>query len=599
MANEREPGRFRRLALRSLAVLGAISLLFLALGFVLLLAALRGEGVPGRVILELDLERGLVEYVPDDPFAAVLSREALSVRDVVEALQRGAGDRRVVGLVTRVGSGGLGLAQVEEVRAAVTAFRASGKPAILFSETFGEFASGHGGYYLATAFDSIFLQPSGDVGLAGLISENPFLRGSLERAGVEPRMDHRYEYKNALNLFTEEEMTEPHREAVEGVLRSFYEQMVAGIAAGRGLDPAAVRAVIDNGPYFGDEAVRAGLVDRVAYRDEVYDSLRARIGGDPEFLYLRRYLRRAGRPHTRGPAVALIYGTGTVQRGRSEFDPMTGGSAMGSETVTRAFRDAVEDDDVRAIVFRIDSPGGSPVASDAIWRETVRAREAGKPVVVSMGNVAASGGYYVAAAADRIIAQPSTITGSIGVLGGKFLITGLTDRLGVTWGDVQVGGNATMWSAIRDYSPQEWERLQAMLDRIYAEFTGKVAQGRNLPLDSVHAVARGRVWSGVDAHRLGLVDELGGLDLALLRAREAAGLAPDAPFRLRVFPRERTLLEMVLDRSREGDSSYPVSALAPLARTLETLRPLLLLARQAGLLGDPGLLTMPPMRTEW
>lgn len=591
--SEHRPGLARRIFSRTLMVLGAITLLLLILVVVGVFLG-RGEGVPSRVILEMNLEQGLAEYVPDDPIATALAREQLTVRDVVEALHRASTDDRVVGLVARVGAGGMGLAQVEEIREAVTAFRASGKPAVVFSETFGEFAAGQGGYYLATAFERIYLQPSGDVGLAGLISETPFLEGTLEKAGVEPRMDHRYEYKNAMNLFTESEMTEPHREAVAAVLRSSYGNIVAGIAAGRGFAPDEARRIADGGPYYGNEALQARLVDGLAYRDEVYDSLRAGVGGDPEFLFLSRYIAGAGRPFRSGTGVALIYGTGTVQRGTSEFSPVTGGVAMGSETVTRAFRDAIEDDDVKAILFRVDSPGGSYVASDAIWRETMRARAAGKPVIVSMGNVAGSGGYFVAMGADRIVAHPSTITGSIGVVGGKMLINELSSKLGVTWDDVQVGGNATMWSATNDYSEEEWARMQALLDRIYQDFTAKVAQGRRLPADSVHAIARGRIWSGADAHRLGLVDELGGFQVALRLVREAAGLEPDAPIHLKLYPAPRTFLQMVMERGRDRNS-YPTGAATAVSLTRE-LQPLLEHARRLGLLGSPGVLTMPEVR---
>jgi protease IV len=586
---ENRGSRVRRFFSRTLMVMGALTLLFVSIVLIALLFG-RGERVPSRVVLELDLEQGLVEYVPDDPIAAALARDQLSIRDVVEALHRATMDDRVVALVARVGAGELGLAQVEEIRDAVTAFRASGKPTILFSETFGEFASGQGGYYLATAFEEVYLQPSGDVGLAGLISLNPFFSGTLEQLGVEVRMDNRYEYKNALNIFTETEMTEPHREAVEAVLRSSYENIVAGISTGRGMTRDEARQVIDNGPYYGEEAVRARLVDGLAYRDEVYDSLRARVGGDPEFLFLRRYLKGAGRPFQRGEEIALIYGTGTVQRGSSDFSPLTGGSAMGSETVARAFRDAIEDDAIRAIVFRVDSPGGSYVASDVIWRETMRAKAAGKPVIVTMGNVAGSGGYFVAMGADRIVAQPSTITGSIGVVGGKLLLNELSGKLGVTWDDVQVGGNASMWSTFHDYSPAESQRMQALLDRIYQDFTAKVAAGRGLSPDSVHTIARGRIWSGADAHRLGLVDELGGFHVALRLAREAAGIDPDAAIRLRVFPAERTFLELLLDRGRR--SSYPTGHDVS-ARLIREMQPIVGMARRAGLLGSPGVLTMP------
>jgi protease IV len=581
----------RHLIGRILAVIGGIAVVSLLLFFLVVLTATRREGVPRQVILELNLEDGLVEHVPDDPFAGAFARRQLVVRDVVEALHSAADDRRVLGLVARVGSGGIGVARAEEIRDAVLAFRRSGKPAVLFSETFGEFGPGVGGYYLATAFDSIYLQPSGDLGLTGLLSQSPFLAGTLEQLDVRATVSQRHEYKSAGEMLTERGFTEPAREAVTGVLQSIYTQIAGAIAETRGLTLEQARQRIDNGPYFGEEAVRAGLVDRLAYRDEVYDSLRARVGGDPSFLYVQRYLQRAGRPHTRGQRVALIYGVGNVTRGASEFDPLSGGSSMGAETVARAFRDAVEDDRVRAIVFRIDSPGGSYVASDAIWRETVRARAAGKPVIASMGNVAGSGGYFVAMAADRILAQPSTITGSIGVVATSLATRDFFNRFGVSWDTVQVGGNATMWSGIYEQSPEERQRMEQNLDRIYADFTQKVAQGRGMTPTQVHEVARGRIWSGADALRLGLVDELGGLDAALRAAREAAGLAPDAPITLQVYPERRPFLLQLMDRGR--DNSYPTRYDAIAERTLRALRPVARLARELGLAAEPGALLMP------
>jgi protease IV len=590
MANDRQESRWRAAGRKTLTVIGGITVFFILFLLVTSLL-LRREGVPSRVILELDLERGVVEYVPDDPFATLLRRDAITTRDVVEALKRAESDDRVLGLVARTAGGGLGMAQVEEIRDAVTSFRATGKPALFFSETFGEFGPGRSGYYLATAFDEIHLQPSGDVGLTGLVAEIPFLRGTLDEIGILPQVDQRHEYKDALLLFSDESLTAPAREAIERILTSMYENLVEGIATGRGLDPQRVRELIDGGPYFGEEAVRAGLVDRLSYRDEVYDSLRETVGGSGEFLFAHHYLNRAGRPHQRGPAIALIYGTGTVMRGTSQIDPFVGGASLGSETVTRAIRDAVAADDVRAIIFRIDSPGGSYVASDAVWREVQRARAAGKPVIATMGNMAGSGGYFVAMGADRIVAQPSTLTGSIGVAGGKMVVTELTERLGVTWDDVQVGGNATMWSPFSEFTEPEWDRFQTSLDRIYADFTAKAAAGRNLSVDSLHTLARGRVWTGADAQRIGLVDELGGFDVALRLARDIAGLDPDEPVRLRVYPRERTLFEMLVDARRP--SSYDTRAIEAALRGAAVAGQLLEGARLDALLSPAGPLVMP------
>jgi protease IV len=590
MTEEKRSTRFGSCITVVLAALGAMTLGLLLLLLVFSLV-LRGERVPRRVILELDLERGVIENVPPDPLGALIRRDDLTLRDAVEALKRAESDDRVLALVARVGGGGLGMAQIEELREAVTSFRGTGKPALLFSETFGEFGPGRAGYYLATAFDEIHLQPSGDVGLAGLIAETPFLAGTLDRLGIQAQMDHRHEYKDALNLLTEEQMTPPQREATERLLTSWYEHLIGGIAAGRGVDPATARRLIDEGPYYGGEALAAGLVDGLSYRDEVYDSLRARVGGG-EFLFVQHYLRRAGRPHTRGPTVALIFGTGAVLRGESKIDPLIGGAAMGSETVTRAFREAIESDAVRAIVFRVDSPGGSYVASDAIWRETVRAREAGKPVIVSMGDVAASGGYFVAMGADRIVAHPSTLTGSIGVYAGKMVIEELSESLGIAWDDVRVGGNTTMWSSVQEYSAAEWARMQAALDRIYDDFTAKAAAGRGLSRDSTHAIARGRVWTGADAERLGLVDELGGFDVALRLARELGGIEPDERITLRVFPRQRTFLEMLLQPRPSG--SYP-TGIETLVQAAAMVDPLLRQLRELGLFPPRGVLTAPPL----
>jgi protease IV len=584
--------RGRSLVVRALATVGGVTLLFLVLGVISLLLLARGEGVPRRVILELDVDRGVVEAIPDDPFGALLRGSELTLRDAVEALKRAETDDRVVGLIARTGSGALGGAKVEELRAAVASFRATGKPAVLYAETFGEFGPGRGDYYLATAFEEISMQPSGDVGLAGLLAETPFLGGTFAQFGVEPQFGARHEYKDAVNLFTETEMTEPQREATLRVLQSVHATLVDAIALGRGLDTTTVRALIDRGPFFGEEAVAARLVDRLAYRDEVYDGFRDRVGGG-EFLLAEQYLRRAGRPHRRGTGIALIFGTGAVQRGENTISPLVGGAAMGSESITRAFRDAVASPDIRAIVFRVDSPGGSYVASDAIWREVVRAREAGKPVVVSMGDVAGSGGYFVAMAADRIVAHPSTITGSIGVFAGKMLVGDLSSRVGVTWDDVRVGGNATMWSIVEGYSESERERLETNLDRIYDDFTRKAASGRGLSVDSIDALARGRIWTGTDAWRAGLVDELGGYEVALRLARELAGVEPDASVELRVFPRQRNWLEMLLQPSRHPGYSRTVAGMRELAGLAGVAAEVGAVARELGLFSSGGALRMP------
>lgn len=586
----------KKLVVRILATIGAWVVIMAIVG--LLSSFLSRQHVPDSVVLEMDLGRGLVEYLPADPVASLMFEKAHTTRDVVDALERAAHDERVVGLLARISPARLGLAQIQEIRDAVHRFRAQGKPALAYAESLGGVGPGNGVYYLATAFDEIHIQPSGGVGLTGLMVESTFFQGTLEKLGIEPRIGSRGKYKNAVNIYTQRKYTPPHKEAVQRVMDSQFGQLVDGIAQARGLDQDRVRALIDTGPFLAQDALKAGLVDGLAYRDEVYDTLTARTGQDAR-LSLFTYLDRAGRPHTEGDSIALIYGVGIVQSGKTSYDPLFGGPTMGADTVAAAFRGAVADTDVRAIIFRVDSRGGSPVASETIWHETIRAQQAGKPVIVSMGNVAGSGGYLVATAADKIVAQPGTITGSIGVFGGKMLTAGLSEKLGLSSDEVHTSDNATMWSSNLDFSPAQWAKFNQQLDWIYQDFTTKVAQGRKLDHAHVLSVAEGRVWTGEDARARGLVDELGGFPVALRLAKAAAGIAADAPVQLRLFPRERsfvaTLLARLLDEDTEDEVYAPGAALRP---TLHALRPLVRLLHDLGPGSEPGVLTMPEWEME-
>jgi len=414
-----------------------------------------------------------------------------------------------------------------------------------------------------------------------------------------PEFAQRHEFKNAMNTFTHTEFTPDHRAAMDALAGSIYEHMLAEIAQARKLDAPRLRAVVDAGPALGPQAVEAKLVDNLLYRDQVYERARKRTAGggeEPDLLYLHKYWRRSrdgigGGDHT----IAVIYGMGAVVRGRSE-QPLFGSATMGGRTVASALRAAAEDDDVEAIVLRVDSPGGSYVASDTIWREVVRARKEGKPVIVSMGELAASGGYFVAVPADKIVAHPSTITGSIGVLGGKFITAEMWKKLGITFDSVQRGDHAEMWSGLEPFDPDEWAKFNGWLDRVYADFTQKVAEGRKLPLERVQELAKGRVWSGVDAKRLGLVDELGGWTTALRLAREAAGIPADADVSLREFPRARGPFEELFEERPDSSEDEGATARVDLARVVEAMRalralealsPLLEQLDQAGLLGEP------------
>ncbi len=514
------------------------------------------------LILELDLTEGIAEARPADPVSAILSKNRAPLPDVLDGLRRARTDDRVAVLVARLGGKGIGLAAVQELRHAITEFAAAGKTTIAWAESFGEFSAGNVQYYLATAFEKIWLQPSGDLGLTGVAIERVFLRGLLDKLGADFEVARRQEYKSAAEQLTETRFSPPARAETQRLTTSITEQLVQAIAERRNLSQARVSELIDAGPFLAARAQAENLVDQLGYRDEVYAEAHKLAGAAAIVEYLGRYQRgkvaaeRARQAVTKAvtklpgppePGVALIYASGPIRRGRSSHGLRSGGP-MGSDTIAAALRQAARDEHTKAIVLRVNSPGGSYVASDTIWREVVRARAGGMPVVVSMGDVAASGGYYISMAADEIVAQPGTITGSIGVLTGKPVLGEALGRAGVTSDLISQGSHAAMFSQLRPFSPEEWALVNEWLDHIYADFTGKVGQARGMTPEQVDQVARGRVWTGADAAACGLVDELGGVDQATASARRRAGLPATAP--VRVYPRVHPL-----DRLRPPASS--------------------------------------------
>lgn len=577
-----------------LMIVGALSLVSLLSGLITTIVLwTTGEDVPERTILEIDFTKGVVEYVPDDVSARMVVDSGPTTMELVEALEMAADDDRVRALVARIAPGRMGFGRIQEMRDAVARFRDSGKPAFAWADTFGEMSAGNGAYYLATAFDEIHLQPSGNVNITGLMMQGRFLKGTFDKIGLEARMDRRKEYKSALNTFTETSFTEPQEEALTAVMDSMFNGMVAGIAERRGLSESDVRDLFDRGVLSAEAARDAGLVDSLNYRDAVYDAARKIAGAGAEPLSITTYLRRGERRYAEGTAVALIHGVGMIHRGRSELNPLFGEPLMSAVRITSAFRDAIEDKSVKAILFRVDSPGGSYVGSDSIWREVQRARDAGKPVIVSMGDVAGSGGYFVAMPANRIVAHPATITGSIGVYAGKFLTSDFWEMLGISWDEIHTCPQATLWTGTQDYTPEQWALLQSTLDRIYIDFTEKAASGRDLPLEHVQEVARGRIWTGADALDLGLVDSLGGIPEAIRLLREAADLAPDAPIRLKRFPRPKKFLESILQKLGPLAGLLANEGAYPAGRHLEALEPALReLGRRVGPV-QAGPLTMP------
>jgi protease-4 len=482
------------------------------------------------LLLELDLTEPLSVPNADDPIARLRARGRHQLGPILRALHEAGADRHVVGLIAKVG-GALPWAAMQELRLGVHAFSASGKPTLAWAESFGEGSGDMSAYVLATGFDQIWLQPGGGLGLLGVGVETTFVRGALDHLGIEPQLEQRYEYKNAADRVLRTELTPAHRAALDRLADSIFTDAVASIATARGMDPARVRELADTGPRTAPQARDVGLVDFLGYRDEAYAAMRAQVGSEAQLLFADRWRPRRWPqlPARRKGHVALVEVRGTIVSGRTRRGPM--GRQVGSDSVGSALRAAIQDEHVRAVVLHVDSPGGSAVASDTIWREVCRVRDAGKPVIVSMGQAAASGGYYISCPADVIVALPATLTGSIGVFGGKMVVSELLDRLGVTTGTVSYGARSLMFSPRRGFSDDERERLSATIDAIYEDFVAKVARGRARSVVEIEGIARGRVWTGSDALDIGLVDELGGLRDAVRIARLRGDLPADAPVR--------------------------------------------------------------------
>jgi protease IV len=548
----------------------------------------RHQGIPNGCVLEFSLRSVPPESSGFDPLAIITGAgRPMTLRDSVAALHRAAKEPRVAGLIAHVQLAASPPAAVQELREAIAAFSAV-KPSLAWAETYPGTLS----YYLASAFGEVWMQPSGSVGLIGFASNATFLRDALDKVGIEAQFVARGEYKSAVNLFTEDGFTDAHREAVTRMLESLQDQVWQAVAESRDIDSGALDALADRAPLLRDDAVASGLVDRIGFRDEAYARIAEMVGVEgvspdtdesaddsPPRLYLTRYAS-AGRSRLTPPVPAVpgrrskptfavidIEGSIVDGRGGPQFLPF-GSPSVGGDTIAAALREAAADDSVSAIVLRVDSPGGSVTASETIWREVTRLRERGKPVVASMGSVAASGGYYVAMSADAIVANAATITGSIGVFSGKLVVRDLKDRLGVASDSVRTNANADAWSIDAPFTPQQKAHREAEADLFYADFVERVAEGRNLTIDAVDAVARGRIWTGSDALDRGLVDELGGLRTAVRRAKVLAGLDEDSDVRIVSYPGS-SLLDMLRPRasSQPAAASLPEAVGALLARS--------------------------------
>ena len=517
----------------------------------------REPSVETNSTLVLRIQGGLVERQPLGGLGPFFGSQQ-TVRSVVDSLRKAKVDPRISGVILAPSGPQTLWGKLQEIRDAVTDFRESGKPIVTYLEYGGEQE-----YYLATASDRIFLMPTSPLDLTGVATYELFLRGLLDKIGAYPDMLHAGKYKTAANQYTEETFTAAHREMSESLNLDMYEQLIGGIADGREMPDADVLALLNEGPLLPHDAVRVGLVDELAYEDEIRD--RAPFtGADWQALdeadYRQVSLSSLGL--NRGQKIAVVYAVGVIASGSSGFD-ITGNQVIGSQTLIESIRAARDDEAVRAIVLRIDSPGGGAFASDVIWRELMLAREE-KPLIASMSDLAASGGYYIALPAHAIVAQPATLTGSIGVVMGKVIFGGTYEKLGINIESTSNGRYAEIYSPVRPFSDEERAKVEEQMLAFYDQFVEKVAEARQTTPERIDEVAQGRVWTGRQARRVGLVDDLGGLDRAVALAKQRANIPLDEEVRLVVYPRRKGFFELISD-------SFAVRGMvrAPLLRTPE------------------------------
>ncbi len=502
-----------------------------------------GSGpLAGPRVLSIRLDQPLLDYSPAPKVPFLLLEPPLSVATLYRALDRARDDDSIRGVTVYVQSARFGLAKAQLLRRRLAAISESEKFVECYLETAGEGTNGTLAYYLVSVCDRIALSPAGHLNLLGLYADSLFLRGTLDKLRIEPQFATAGEYKNAGEALTGFGHSPAAREEIEAVLDDLYGQIVGDVAADRDLDPAAVRDLIDEAPLDGDAALAAGLVDALEFPDEFEARLEELVGEEPDRIGPRDY---AGRGPRRGRRLAVVFAQGTIVRGKGGVDPWSQRIYLGTDELQRVMRRLADDSGIAAVVLRVDSPGGSALASDLMLREIERLQEV-KPVVVSMSDLAASGGYYIAAKAESIVAEPATLTGSIGVVAGKLVTRRFEEELlGMTHDPLQRGANAGIFTSTEAFTPAQQAHFQELIESTYERFVGHVADGREMAASEVEAVAGGRIWTGERAAGLGLVDEIGGLDRALELARAAAGL-DTGEGGYEYFPKPKRLTEILL-----------------------------------------------------
>ncbi len=496
--------------------------------------------LPSNAVLVLHLRGPIEDQRPSGIFGELGMPGVLVQHQLLDALEAAKTDGRIRGLVLNIESVGAGWARTQELRRKLLEFRDSGKPSVCFLNMD---AASNQAYYLATGCEQVWTVPTAPLAILGMMTESLFFRGTLDKLGIYPDLYHIAEYKTAQNQYVEKKYTPAHREMSESLVRSIYEQYLQEVGQSRGMTTAEFRALVEQGPHLSGAALEKKLVDRTAYWDEVKEYFKEKVG-TWEPVGLKQYVKQLS---DKGQyTVAVVHATGMIVVGDSDYDPFMGW-VMGSNSVASDLRKACDEAAVRAVVFRVDSGGGSAVASEIIRREVAQCREKGKPIVVSMSDVAGSGGYWISMSADKIVAEPTTLTASIGVVYGKMNISGLFRLLGLSTDFVALSENATLLYEQQNFTPQQRQIIARLMRDIYDNFLAGVAQGRKMEVAAVERIAKGRVWTGAQAKELGLVDELGGYDRAFALARKLANLPADARLRVVRYPRPKTLFQVLLE----------------------------------------------------
>ncbi len=574
----------KRFLINFLAIVGTMTLIMvIAVVYLLRTAQFPGVQLADNSVLYINFPQQIVEFERTDLMGQLISKKQPSLKEITDAIDTASTDDQIIGIVARLDHASMGVAQAQEIRDAIKRFRALNpnkkKFTIAYADTFGELTAGTIQYYIAAPFEEVWVQPNSAVGLTGLYVTIPFARDMINKLGLQPSVHKREEYKSVLETVTESKISEANKQATKEILRSIFDQIVRDIAADRQMPETKVRSAIDRAPLLAQEAKDLGLINGMAYQDNIAKNLKNKFGDKIAFVSTQKYLAAKPplAPKVGRAKIALIFGEGIIMRDSPDNSNYLGNMVMGGNELEHQFRAAIRDPDVRAIVFRINSGGGSPTASETIWRATMLAKEHKIPVIVSMSDTAASGGYWIAAHATKIVAHPGTITGSIGVVSGKMVTKDLWNNLGVNWEAMQFGQNANMWSTLEDFSPVGMRRLQTWLDNIYETFVHKVASGRGLSADHVRNVAKGRVWTGEQALGHKLVDKLGDLNTAIELAKIEIGMpAQEVP--VQVFPKSRTIVEQLLSVFQQ-DSLEDFGGWSGVG-TIAIIHPMLAMAKQ-------------------